>query len=104
MQSRSALAATRLLIFRTTNPIRTYEQQPDIFAVDFGGQTRQITQTKGCEFDPTWSPDGKMIAYTATKRDVTTIDSVAEDAHLWVINATGGAGRELSTEQDRRVR
>jgi dipeptidyl aminopeptidase/acylaminoacyl peptidase len=76
----------------------------DIFAVDFGGQTRQITQTKGCEFDPTWSPDGKMIAYTATKRDVTTIDSVAEDAHLWVINATGGAGRELSTEQDRRVR
>jgi dipeptidyl aminopeptidase/acylaminoacyl peptidase len=76
----------------------------DIFAVDFGGQTRQITQTKGCEYDPTWSPDGKMIAYTATRRDVTTIDSVAEDAHLWVINAAGGAGREVQTDQDRRVR
>ena len=76
----------------------------DIFAVTLGGQTRQLTQTKGCEFDPAWSPDGKMIAYTATKRDITTIDSVAEDAHLWVINATGGAGRELSTDQDRRVR
>ena len=76
----------------------------DIFAVDFGAQTRQITQTKGCEFDPAWSPDGKMIAYTATKRDITTIDSVAEDAHLWVVNASGGNGKELSPEQDRRVR
>jgi len=76
----------------------------DIFAVDFSGATRQITDTKGCEFDPTWSPDGKMIAYTATRRDVTTIDSVAEDAHLWVILATGGAGKELATAQDRRVR
>jgi dipeptidyl aminopeptidase/acylaminoacyl peptidase len=76
----------------------------DIFAVDFNGQTRQITLTKGCEYDPVWSPDGKMIAYTATRRDVTTIDSVAEDAHLWVINAAGGAGRELVTDQDRRVR
>lgn len=76
----------------------------DIFAVDFGGQTRQITQTKGCEYDPVWSPDGRSIAYTATRRDVTTIDSVAEDTHLWVIPAAGGAARELATDQDRRVR
>jgi dipeptidyl aminopeptidase/acylaminoacyl peptidase len=76
----------------------------DIFAVDVGGQTRQITDTKGCEYDPTWSPDGKMIAYVATSREVTTIDSVAEDTHLWVIAASGGAGRELGVDHDRRVR
>ena len=76
----------------------------DIFAVDFSGQTRQITLTKGCEYDPVWSPDGKQIAYIATKREVTTIDSVAEDTHLWVISAAGGGGRELATDQDRRVR
>ncbi len=76
----------------------------DIFGVDIGGQVRRITDTKGCEYDPVWSPDGKWIAYTATKREVTTIDSVAEDTHVWVIAASGGAGRELAERLDRRMR
>jgi len=76
----------------------------DIFAVDTAGQVRQITETKGCEYDPSWSPDGKLISYIATKRDVTTIDSVAEDTHVWVIPSSGGAGREIGAELDRRAR
>jgi dipeptidyl aminopeptidase/acylaminoacyl peptidase len=76
----------------------------DIFAVDLGGQVRQITQTKGCEYDPAWSPDGRSIAYTATQRDVTTIDSVAEDTHLFVMPAAGGSPKALATDHDRRVR
>ena len=76
----------------------------DIYAVDLHGETRQITQTKGCEYDPAWSSDGKWIAYTATKRDVTTIDSVAEDAHVWVVAASGSSSRELTGAQDRRAR
>jgi len=76
----------------------------DIFAVDTSGQVRQLTQTKGCEYEPSWSPDGKSLAYTATKRDVTTIDSVAEDTHVWVIPASGGAGEELTAQLDRRTR
>ncbi|MFN2532004.1 MAG: prolyl oligopeptidase family serine peptidase [Pyrinomonadaceae bacterium] len=76
----------------------------DIFAVDMNGQVRQLTETKGCEYEPVWSPDGKWIAYTATKRDVTTIDSIAEDTHIWVIPAAGGGGRELTEQQDRRAR
>jgi dipeptidyl aminopeptidase/acylaminoacyl peptidase len=76
----------------------------DIFAVDLSGRVRQITDTAGCEYEPAWSPDGKWIAYTATKRDVTTIDSVAEDTHVWVIDAGGGAGREITAMLDRRAR
>jgi dipeptidyl aminopeptidase/acylaminoacyl peptidase len=77
----------------------------DLFAVDMSGRVRQLTQTRGCEYEPAWSPDGKWIAYTATKRDVTTIDSIAEDAHVWVIDAGGGGmGRELTAAQDRRAR
>ncbi len=66
---------------------------------------RPITQTRGCEYQPAWSPDGKWIAYVATKRDVTTIDSVAEDTHVWVVDADGShTGRELTAELDRRAR
>src|SRR5260370_40601880 len=76
----------------------------DIFAVDLRGQVRQLTNTKGCEYEPTWSPDGKWIAYTATKREGTTIDSVAEDTHVWITDAAGNAGRDLTAELDRRAR
>ncbi|HKG79846.1 MAG TPA: S9 family peptidase, partial [Pyrinomonadaceae bacterium] len=93
-----------ILFLSNREPDPDSNNNSDIFAVDLGGQTRQITQTKGCEYDPVWSPDGRSIAYTATKRDVTTIDSVAEDTHLWVVPAAGGGGKELATEQDRRVR
>ncbi len=76
----------------------------DIFAVNLQAQVRQITDTAGCEYEPAWSPDGKMIAYTATQRDITTIDSVAEDTHVWVVDAAGSNRRELTAEQDRRAR
>lgn len=76
----------------------------DIFAVDLHGQLRQITATRGCEYEPSWSPDGKWIAYTATKREVTTIDSIAEDAHVWISDAAGTSRRELTAEHDRRAR
>ena len=76
----------------------------DIFAVDLSGQVRQITQTRGCEYEPIWSPDGRWIAYTATKREITTIDSVAEDTHVWITSASGDSRRELSDQQDRRAR
>lgn len=76
----------------------------DIFAVNLQGQLRQITATAGCEYEPVWSPDGKWIAYTATKREVTTIDSVAEDLHVWITSASGDTRRELTAAQDRRAR
>ncbi|MDT7542182.1 MAG: hypothetical protein QOE33_2086 [Acidobacteriota bacterium] len=77
----------------------------DIFAVGVAdGRVRQLTDTRGCEYDPTWSPDGRYLAYTATTRDVTTIDSVAEDAHVWLLDAQSGNRRELTADQDRRAR
>jgi dipeptidyl aminopeptidase/acylaminoacyl peptidase len=75
----------------------------DIFAVNTtSGKIRQITYTPGVEYDPKVSPDGRLIAYTATRRPITTIDSVAEDTHIWVVPLGGGDGRELNAALDRR--
>ncbi|HJR08018.1 MAG TPA: S9 family peptidase [Pyrinomonadaceae bacterium] len=79
----------------------------DIFAVSTAdGRVRRLTETRGCEYEPAWSPDGKWLAYTATTRDVTTIDSVAEDTHVWLLEAAAGGSkaRELTASQDRRAR
>ena len=75
----------------------------DIFAVNiFTAATRQITRTAGVEMTPTVSPDVNWIAYTATTRTITTIDSVAEDNHVWVVPYSGGSPRDLNRPLDRR--
>ncbi len=65
------------------------------------GAVRQLTKTKGCEWQPVFSPDGSQIAYLATVRDVTTIDSVAENAKAFIINSFGGMPKTISTESSR---
>ena len=76
----------------------------DIFAVNVeSGAIRQVTHTPGVEMEPSVSPDGRSIAYIATMRKITTIDSIAEDAHAWVIPVSGGQGKELNALLDRRT-
>ena len=66
------------------------------------GATQQLTKTAGNEMAPVWSPDGRSLAYTMTKRAGTTIDSVAEDDHVWVLDRASGQARELTAKLDRR--
>jgi dipeptidyl aminopeptidase/acylaminoacyl peptidase len=76
----------------------------DLFTVNVGtGAIRQLTKTKGCEWSPVFSPDGNQIAYLATKREITTIDSVAEDAHAYVIASAGGEAKDVTQGLDRRA-
>lgn len=67
-----------------------------------GGTLTPLTKTAGNEMTPVWRPDGVSIAYTMTKRPLTTIDSVAEDAHVWVVDRASGESRELAPKLDRR--
>jgi dipeptidyl aminopeptidase/acylaminoacyl peptidase len=66
------------------------------------GTVRPLARTPGTETSPVWSPDGRSIAYTMTKRALSTIDSVAEDTHVWVLDRESGRARELAATLDRR--
>jgi dipeptidyl aminopeptidase/acylaminoacyl peptidase len=68
----------------------------DLFVVHVTtGEVRQLTKTKGCEWQPVFNSNGGWIAYLATTRDVTTIDSVAEDAHVRIISSDGNVNAGL---------
>ena len=76
----------------------------DLFVANVNsGAIRQLTKTKGCEWQPVFSPDGNQIAYLATTRDVTTIDSVAEDAHVAVFPDIDKSEQQITKDSIRRT-
>jgi dipeptidyl aminopeptidase/acylaminoacyl peptidase len=94
---------SEIVFLSNRNPDPDANHNYDIYAVSVGnGRVRQITNTPGVELEPRVSPDGRWIAYTATARNVTTIDSVAEDQHVFVVSMSGGAPQELNHALDRR--
>lgn len=52
-----------------------------------GGMARRLTATPGVEADPHFSPDGRLVAYTAT---------VAGNTDVYVVPAEGGDPRRLT--------
>lgn len=95
---------SELIYLASPEPDPDVRHNYDVFAVNVKtGRSRQITRTPGVETNPRVSPDGKSIAYTATKREITTIDSVAEDAHAWVVDSAGRDAREMNAALDRRT-
>jgi dipeptidyl aminopeptidase/acylaminoacyl peptidase len=96
-------AAPEIVYLTNPNPDPDARHNYDLYAVhpDSGAQ-RTVVASPGVEMDPQVSPDGQWIAYRATTRPVTTIDSVAEDTHVWAVPYTGGAPRELNRALDRR--
>jgi Tol biopolymer transport system component len=69
------------------------DTQRDVFAMNpDGSDVRQLTSTPGFdEVDPSWSPDGRMIAYYR-KPD----DRGDEFGEIWVMNADGSGQRRVA--------
>lgn len=75
----------------------------DIFSIRAGtGAIRRVTTTESAEYWPTWSPDGRHIAFQATKRGLTDLETQMEDTHAWTMDADGTNRREIGATIDNR--
>ncbi|HWF84799.1 MAG TPA: S9 family peptidase, partial [Vicinamibacterales bacterium] len=75
----------------------------DIYALKLADKSvRRLTATESNEYQPRWSPDGRMIAYEATKRGLTDRETTMEDTHAWVMNADGTNAHEVAGRVDNR--
>lgn len=75
----------------------------DIFAMKVADKSiRRLSATESNEYQPRWSPDGKMIAFEATKRGLTDRETTMEDTHAWVMNADGSNRHEVGTIDNRQ--
>jgi dipeptidyl aminopeptidase/acylaminoacyl peptidase len=73
----------------------------DLFAVNVAtGKIRTIVHKRTVETQPVWSPDGKMLAYLGTKRELQSSETNMENAHVWVANADGSNQREIGSVID----
>ena len=60
----------------------------DVFLVDVtGAQLRQLTHGEGSNEDPTWSPDGRLLAFSSTREG---------RAQIYVMDADGSAPRRAA--------
>ena len=87
----------------TPDPDATYNS--DIWTVDAsntdkGAHLTQVTTNPGADTQPTWSPDGKSIAYV-TNLDPKLFDYATK--HLAISPAAGGPAKVLTLSLDRNV-
>jgi len=75
----------------------------DVYALKLADKSiRRLSATESNEYHPQWSPDGRMIAFQATKRGLTDRETTMEDTHVWVMNADGTHRRDVGASVDNR--
>lgn len=73
-----------------------HERRSHVYLVPAtGGAPRQLTYGERGESQPSWSPDGRTIAFVAARGSGTGDD--APRAQLWLLPADGGEARQLTT-------
>ena len=86
---------------RTEDPDKN--ENTDIFVIEAksGATMRRLTDWKGTDNNPRWSPDGQSIAYTRSISE--EVYHMYDEPVLCVIPAAGGAPKFLSRSLDRPV-
>ena len=86
---------------RTDDPDKNENSDIYVIAAKPGATMRQLTDWKGSDNSPRWSPDGKWIAYTRSVSDEAY--HMYDEPILCVISSAGGTPRLLTQSLDRPV-
>jgi dipeptidyl aminopeptidase/acylaminoacyl peptidase len=73
----------------------TYDKRRHIFVIpaDGEGEAKQITDGDWDDGPPSWSPDGRSLAFASSRHEERDYDSVAD---IWIVSAEGGEPRQLT--------
>ena len=72
----------------------TYDRRPHVFVVDVdGGAPRQVTDGDFADATPTWSPDGRLLAFVSARHDDWDLDNRSD---VWVVAPAGGEPRRVT--------
>ena len=73
----------------------TYDRRPHIFVVaaDGGGPPTQLTDGDWVDADPSWSPDGRLVAFTSARHEDRDHDDASD---IWLVGAEGGEPRRVT--------
>jgi len=85
---------------RSSDPDRNSNSDLWLMEAKKGATMKQLTQWKGSDSNPTFSPDGKWIAYLKSQLEEF---SVYDQPQLTVISADGGVPKVLNATLDRDV-
>lgn len=85
---------------RTADPDRNNNNDLWVMEAKKGAAIKQLTKWSGADGNPTWSPDGKWIAYMKSQLPSFTI---YDQAQLAVIPAEGGEPKIINGKLDRNV-
>jgi dipeptidyl aminopeptidase/acylaminoacyl peptidase len=82
-------------------PLIPDQWQADIYVIDTaGGEPRRIVERKGIDQTPSWSPDGKWIAFLS--QDGADTEWFTNN-YLCVVSPEGGQVRNLTKSLDERI-
>jgi Tol biopolymer transport system component len=84
-------ASSRPIALSSLHGRIAYSLGDDVWVANANGMgARRLTRRRGPEFDPSWSPDGRRIAYRDSRHGINRNDEI------YVINADGTHARNLT--------
>jgi TolB protein len=84
------------------------DRQSDLYVMNVdGSRVRRVTTDRALDWYPTWSPDGKWLAYTAYENPTCTADCAVSsdpgDGDLRIVRADGSEMHTLASTADNKL-